>query len=84
MKLTINKGVRESISELEKLFDQFDALGRTLSDRNLPPSIASDMEYERKSIESQIVSCGAKILSHATRGRRYPNMTDYRNPDWMI
>jgi len=84
MKLTINQGVRETIAKLETLFDEYDALGTILSNRSLPTSVAAEAGINKKAIESAIVSCAAKILSHATRGRRYPNMTDYRNHDWMI
>ncbi len=81
MKYVINQGVRDSIEELASLFERFDSVTSILSDRTVANSIATDAGFEKRSVESSIVSCAAKIISHATKGRRYPHMTKYRDAD---
>lgn len=79
MKLVINQGVRDTIADLGTLLDQYDQLTGTLANRTTSNAIAVQAGYDKTALKDRIVSCAAKILSHATRGRRYPNMTHYRN-----
>jgi hypothetical protein len=76
MKLVINKGVRDTMQELERLHDQLDAITSSLSKPDASFSNAMNDGLEKQSIERTILGACARMLSHATKGKRYPLMTE--------
>ena len=75
MRLVINKGVREALVELEAAFDKVDASTRILSNPNGDFAQASAVGFDKMEQERAVLTAAARLLSHATRGKRYPNMT---------
>jgi transcription initiation factor TFIIIB Brf1 subunit/transcription initiation factor TFIIB len=71
MKLTVNKGVREEMAALYKLFDEHDLLSARMGN-----DASLDDFATRQSVERRIVGTAARLLSHATRGKRFPMMTE--------
>ena len=82
MKYVINKGVRDTIVELGVLFDRFEKITELLADPAAANSIAVEASIEKRGIEQTIVGVSARLLSHATKGHRFPHMTKYRDQNW--
>jgi hypothetical protein len=79
MKLIVNKGVRDTIAELERLFDEQEVLVGRLANPAASYEGAINDGFDKQALERRIVNMAARLLSHATRGRRFPNMTkEYR------
>lgn len=76
MKLTVNKGVRDTMQELQVLFEKLNALDELLANKGTKNSIAMDAGLDKHSTETAIVGTAARLLSHATRGKLYPLMTE--------
>lgn len=73
MKLIVNKGVRECMAELDRLFDRADALDRIMNDGL--HSAAMDAGLDKQANNTAVIGTAARLISHATQGRRYPLMT---------
>lgn len=76
MKLVVNSGVRASMDRMLNLARQADACTRIMANRSSGFSAESDAGFERERLKEKIVAEAYRILSHATRGRLYPNMTE--------
>ena len=76
MKLIVNKGVRETMEELQRLFERYDAICGVLAARGTSNSVAMDAGLDKHACETAIVGTAAKILSHATRGKLHPMTTE--------
>lgn len=83
MKLVVNKGVRDCVAELDQLLLEHAEVCRILANPGgMPPTALSGLGLQRARTEKCIVGCAARIISHATRGKRYPHMTDYIETQW--
>jgi hypothetical protein len=67
LKIVINEEVRKTIAE--ELQDALTAYDATLN----APGI--DEHINRESARNRVMAAAARILHHATRGRRYPLMS---------
>ena len=76
MKLTINAEVRKTMEELRQHFERYDAIVGVLSDKATSNSRAMDAGIDKASLETAIIGTAARLLSHATRGKLYPLMTE--------
>ena len=76
MKLVVNSGVRASMARMLDLARQADACTRILGNPSIGFSAASGAGFERDRLNGMILAEAYRILSHATRGRLYPNMTE--------
>lgn len=76
MKLVINKGVRECLREIERFNEEFNAHQVVMSNFNSGLSAATNAGAEQLRVKERIVGCAARMLSHASRGRINPYMTE--------
>jgi len=85
MKYVMNQGVRDTVAELDQVAMQFDELTTQLANPNCQATHALNAGYDRQRLQERMASLACRILSHATRGKRYPNMTDgvYRAKEWL-
>lgn len=76
MKLKINQGVRDTLAELDAALARVDEVSEKLADRGLSDSDAMRAGYDKRQLESIVVGIAARLISHASEGRRYPHMVE--------
>jgi len=78
MKLVMNQGVRNTVGEIARVSEEYDEITRQLANPGMEMSSATDAGFRRERVREQLATLACLLVSHATRGRRYSNMTEYR------
>jgi len=72
-KLVVNNGVREALADLDRLFTEFEQTVVGLS--RCGPEGDLTLGRRKMDLEKTIVGVAARLVSHATSGKRFPHMT---------
>ena len=80
MKLVINKGVRDCLREIDTLGEELNGHTRMLANPACGESAARYSGAEKLLVEERICNTALRMLSHASKGRRYPLMTEGQYP----
>jgi hypothetical protein len=75
MKLVINAGVRQELQEMAVLAQALEANQRIGCNPAYSHSVAINASAEAIRLESRLANLALRMVSHATRGKMYPLMT---------